>query len=691
MQFLHRVSTHISLILAVFAVSFFGLFAAPFSADARTRPDDAPQIANWYIKWSIDSDAEAEWLAEWDMMIIDIESGFYSRDRLEYIKELNPDIKIMAYISPADLLPDARDLDEGTTRKEIGEKLDETPQWILRKENGEYAHWWQDYYIYNITNKAPVDEDGLRFNTYLPRLIRDKVIKDDIWDGVFYDNLWEDVTFVSEDLDLDMDGTAESKKVLNKQWRRGIKKILQKTRKYANNNGRKDFIIMGNGGTRYHQHLTGVGYEHFPNTVYGGWVDSMEQYNFILSTETNTELAFLNSNVSNSGNAANYKKFRFGMMSALLNDGYFHFDNGDLSHTERWYYDEYDISIGDPINGAFNTLDSDNPTELKEGVWRRDYEDATVLLNSTNEYQRVRLGSGYERFQGSQDTDTNSGQRVGSITIPPQDGILLLRTLQTIPDAVFVNGAFTKVFGWKGKEKRNSFFAYDGRFEGQEQVHRISKNGKVVVAGDTYVEVYNNKNDLLARFAPYGSDYTGGVNIAVSNLYGGGKNYIVTGNKSGQAHVRIYDLKGNIVNDGCYPFPPQHLGGVNVGVGNVQGGKSQEIVVAAGFGGGPHVRIFSNNCTLLHPGFFAYEEHLRIGVNMAVGDVNGDGRAEIITGAGPGGGPHVRIFNNDGTLMSPGFFAYDKSDRSGVLVSTADTNGDGKDEIITSSFGIFDF
>jgi len=112
-------------------------------------------------------------------------------------------------------------------------------------------------------------------------------------------------------------------------------------------------------------------------------------------------------------------------------------------------------------------------------------------------------------------------------------------------------------------------------------------------------------------------------------------------------------------------------------------------VVAAGFGGGPHIRIFNNRCQLVDPGFFAFDQHLRIGVNMAVGDLNGDGKAEIIAASGPGGGPHIRIFNRHGKMLSAGFFAYEESDRSGVLVSTSDIDGDGSDEIVTSSFGIF--
>jgi hypothetical protein len=69
-------------------------------------------------------------------------------------------------------------------------------------------------------------------------------------------------------------------------------------------------------------------------------------------------------------------------------------------------------------------------------------------------------------------------------------------------------------------------------------------------------------------------------------------------------------------------------------------------------------------------------------VNVAVADLNKDNKDEIITGAGSGGGPHVRIFDASGKIIDKGFFAFDKNKRNGVRVGAADVDGDGEKEVV---------
>lgn len=67
-------------------------------------------------------------------------------------------------------------------------------------------------------------------------------------------------------------------------------------------------------------------------------------------------------------------------------------------------------------------------------------------------------------------------------------------------------------------------------------------------------------------------------------------------------------------------------------------------------------------------GFLAYGAGFAGGVRVGTADTDGDGRAEIVTGAGPGAAPHVRVF--DGRTFDPlnDLLAGDPTLTSGVFV-----------------------
>lgn len=92
-------------------------------------------------------------------------------------------------------------------------------------------------------------------------------------------------------------------------------------------------------------------------------------------------------------------------------------------------------------------------------------------------------------------------------------------------------------------------------------------------------------------------------------------------------------------------------GGVHVAVMNNDEDWIPEIVTGAGEGGGPHVRLFTAYGALIHE-FFAYSPASDRGVNIAVGDVSGDGVEDIITSVGQGVSQDIVIWSADGKELS---------------------------------------
>lgn len=124
--------------------------------------------------------------------------------------------------------------------------------------------------------------------------------------------------------------------------------------------------------------------------------------------------------------------------------------------------------------------------------------------------------------------------------------------------------------------------------------------------------------------------------------------------------------------------------GFDAEIGDLDGNGYHEIIIGAGRGGGPQVRIFSEAGKIIGQ-FFAYDERFRGGVYVALGDVNGDGAQEIITSPGAGGGPHILVYDGHAEIRG-NFMAYDPSYRGGVKVAAGDIDADDSDEIITAFY-----
>ena len=158
-----------------------------------------------------------------------------------------------------------------------------------------------------------------------------------------------------------------------------------------------------------------------------------------------------------------------------------------------------------------------------------------------------------------------------------------------------------------------------------------------------------------------------------------GHSVYAVGRDAGQGpSVSIYDAVTHAELDRFDAFEPSFIGGVRVATGDVNGDGIADIVCGAGPTGGPVVAAFSGMDGSRLATFLAFEGSFRGGVSsVAVQDLDGDGKAEIAVGAGNGGGPVIAVFSGGNFAERQRFLAYEADFRGGVNVALGSFAGIG--------------
>ena len=678
-----KAGKHIApIVAAVIALAAFGFPVHEAQAAPKTPADKFVRTANYYLKAGTDIQPEHyQQLAAYDLLVLPAEAQVYNRGLFKKLRELNPSIVILAYVP-------SKSYNYGWT-DELHQKLRagiNDGWWLLDPAGNPVSVW----------NNTAVLNGATPWNSYLPRFVHDEIWSTGLWDGVFYDEFSANVSWVNGgNIDIHRAGTRSDPSLADTAWKRGMVNILKNTRDLLG----ADAVIVTNGDStdELQPYVNGRMFESFPTPWEAGgtWPGVMSNYLRLAGVVGYPPVFIVNANTGNTGENADYRKVRYSLCSTLLGDGYFAFDFGEADHGQLWRYDEEEARLGRPLGGPVNILApaKKNPAA---GIWRRDFQNGVVLINTTAKAQTIDLNEDLEKLRGTQAPDVNDGSIVSAVTLQPDDGLILLKPIAKIFGSAFPNGAYARIFDAQGAKVRNGFFAYVPPFAGDAAVALMDMNGDgvpdKVVADKGQVTVYADNGDQLAAFQPFGESYKGGVSLAFGDVDGDKQTEMITGGGSGAPpKVRVFKSDGTPLGTEFLAYDSRFRGGVSVAAGDMNGDGKAEIVVGAGPGGGPHVRVFNRYGRSLYAGFFAYDSRFRGGVNVAVGDVNGDGATEIVTGPGPGGGPHVRVFNRYGRPVTPGFFAADPASRNGARVATADIDGDGKMEIATLTTDVFQF
>ena len=378
-----------------------------------------PRLANLYWRNPITPDV-ARQLAKWDLLALDMTAQVYSADAIEMIREINPEIIILAYTTanemPVGRLNDVEPRGYGLWHEIAkGNK----PEWQLKTIKGENVVFWQGNIL---MNKSAKDKNGKTYGDYLVDFYADKILSTGLWDGLIFDNTWANVSWINPEIDIDNDGQKDSETKINETWRASQQEFFRKLRERVGDN----YLIVGNGDAELIEINNGRMFEGFPEYWEGGWTGQAKKMAVVSVDGLAPRVNIVNSDSDNTGNSSDYRAMRFGLMSALLFDGYYSFDYGPNLREHLWWYDEYEIDLGRPLAPAFNHLKKEDQN-FSPGLWQRSYENGLVLLNSTDRYTTIYFSNKYRKLSGSQDPTTNSGELSSSFRIPPQDGIIILR------------------------------------------------------------------------------------------------------------------------------------------------------------------------------------------------------------------------------------------------------------------------
>jgi hypothetical protein len=673
MSFLKSVKKIFISLMPAILLSVFFIF--PFSSSSAAPDTGSKKLANYYLSWALTEQTARE-LSKWDLVILDMEIQKRHPDLLLKMRQWNPDIILLVYITSQDIRQDAL-TGYSVMRQEYSRGISEN--WYLKNTAGQKQTWWPGTYLLNVSNKAP-KSGGISFNDYLVDFVAKKLLSTGYWDGVFYDNAWDNITYFLNHSNLDLNNDSVVDSNIDEEWKAGMKKIFSETRRLAGDN----VIIIGNGTTLlFNKELDGQMFENFSDFQ---WEEIMKWYKSSLSEKKS--YVVINANEKNvQRDSRDFKSMRYSYASALMEDGYYSYDFGDKEHGQLWWFDEYNINLG---KASGLSASRSRYAEYKSDVWTRSFDRGMAVVNSTNENQNIDLGADYEKIHGTQDPTVNDGMIASDVEVGARDGIILLKPMDSIEDAVYANGDFVRFVRPDGSSVRNGFFIFNEQYGGGDSISKIDLTGDgkkdLVVVSKNKLIVYRDDGELYLNTFPYSVNYKGKIFFAVGDIDGNSKKEIVVfGSKGYKVPIKVYSHDGILLRDNWFPFGKDYTGGYSIAVAKLSGEEYASIIVGSGAAGEPIISIYNNNYSPVRS-WRVFEKTFRGGVKVAAGDINGDGISEIISGPGAGKSPVIKIFDAFGKLLYKEFTAYSSLIKNGVSgLGAVDVDFDGVEDILVFS------
>ena len=643
-----------STLLYIISLIIVGGLLGPSFVFAKEIDSPFPRIANYYLPWKITRD-EAYNLARWDLLILDMELAVTSPEKVRLIRRLNPNVIILAYITPQEILR-APTRNSSLLRRRIAREVSD--RWYLKDIHKQKLYWWPNTHLFNIADPS--------FIEYMTNFVSDDVLGSGIWDGVMLDNAWDGIRWaVGDDLDIDSNGTRDLH--ADTLWANGMRALYEGIRGKTNN----EYFIIGNSDRRTHlKLLDGKMIEGFNRL---SWKDGMQLYTDFETQSGNGGPTLINHN----GSYNDYPHMRFGLVSTLLRNGFYSYDVGPESHQQLWWYDEYNVDLGSAL---------DPPTVTKN---TRYFQSGVVVVNPTKKEQTVSLSADYEHLHGTQDPRVNNGRIVRSVTLSPLDGLLLLKPIETIHNVMIPNGAFIRFFESDGSRARNALFVHDRSFKNGEtfgyiDIDKDRSKDTLRIKGPRLIATRSDKQPLLKKI-PFG--FTDAkMYVTTGDIFDSKPQEILSWSDSDPT-IRIYSKDG-IEHPSFFPFGHTYTGGYSIATTHNK--NTPLLVIGSGAGASDDMYVFAPQQKGMFRQVMSWSIPAHRGtkrVDVASGDILGDQKDEIVSAFVKNKRMYIHIFSQNGEKLKSFDIAYNESELKRHRIRVHDVDQDGKDEILVISSG----
>ena len=250
---------------------------------------------------------------------------------------------------------------------------------------------------------------------------------------------------------------------------------------------------------------------------------------------------------------------------------------------------------------------------------------------------------------------------------------------------------------------------------------------------------YDANGRLVASGLAYSATFKGGVRTATADVNGDGINDSITLAGVGSSpHVRVFDGRTGSMTFNFLAFDSSNRAGSYVAAGDVNGDGKADIAVSLPTGqtrvfsgangqllaeltgqaasdlalgdvnadGFEDVAVANGNTVAIWDGksiaagtprklaadVIVYDSRFNGAASIAFADIDGDGKADLVAGAGANNTPLARVYSGSSILANQPklisqFLAGDANYRTGVRLASADMNNDGRDDIIAMPIG----